>query len=205
MADATLRQLAVDFGSQLVPTIRNVWIDLVNDCPEKSGLGNHFDTSDNFTIQIRGTKRWQLQGPTEEGIALARKHLALRLPATPILQTESEVFEFVVHEGEMLYIPLFWMHDGVATSDSQSASFVLNAESWIDAVYFLCWHIADLENWSYPLPRVPRGESTNISSCAAPEIIGDLVSALRSTSFCPDRMMSEWYKSRSDRMIGEPK
>lgn len=206
LAEPKLRTLASDFGLQTVPTIRNVWVDLVIGGNSLTGIGNHFDTSDNFTIQIQGTKYWTLRCPTAEGIAIARKYLALRLPGTPILPTEPEVYEFEVHEGDMLYIPLFWMHSGTAASTSRSASIVLNGESWIDAIYFLCWQLADLGNWSFPLPRSLGSEGTdNPCLTAPPDIIESLVSALRSDDFGADRLISEWYKGRAERMIGHIK
>ena len=91
------------------------------------GIGSHFDHSDNFVLQQSGTKVWTLSPPS----ALARTEIARRMlnvsgvgPA-PTLAEESVSYE--LGPGDLLYIPLFWIHSGVSRQASLSLSLVCPA------------------------------------------------------------------------------
>ncbi len=73
---------------------------------EGGGVGPHFDSYDVFLLQASGSRRWQI-GP--------QKDLSLQ-PDVPlkILQNFQPTQEFVLHAGDMLYLPPRYAHDGVA-------------------------------------------------------------------------------------------
>lgn len=73
------------------------------------GVGAHFDSYDVFLLQGAGKRRWQIS---------ARRDLALK-PGMPlkILQRFRPDQEWVLEEGDMLYLPPSFAHNGVAESD----------------------------------------------------------------------------------------
>lgn len=91
------------------------------------GVGSHFDHSDNFVLQQSGVKVWTLCPPK----VLARTEMAKRMlnvsgvGAAPTTADESISFE--LEPGDLLYIPLFWVHSGVSRQASLSFSLVCPA------------------------------------------------------------------------------
>ena len=70
------------------------------------GVGAHFDSYDVFLFQASGSRRWKIS---------KQKDLTLQ-PDKPlkILQNFVPDEEFVLHAGDMLYLPPRYAHDGVA-------------------------------------------------------------------------------------------
>ncbi len=70
------------------------------------GVGAHFDSYDVFLLQASGSRRWKIS---------KQKDLTLQ-PDKPlkILQNFEPEDEFVLHAGDMLYLPPRYAHDGVA-------------------------------------------------------------------------------------------
>ena len=75
------------------------------------GVGPHFDSYDVFLFQASGSRRWRIS---------AQKDLSLQ-PDVPlkILQNFQAEQEFVLHAGDMLYLPPRYAHDGVAVEAEQ--------------------------------------------------------------------------------------
>ena len=70
------------------------------------GVGPHFDSYDVFLLQASGSRRWQIG---------AQRDLSLREDAPlKILRDFQPQQEFVLHAGDMLYLPPRYAHDGVA-------------------------------------------------------------------------------------------
>ena len=70
------------------------------------GVGPHFDSYDVFLLQASGQRRWRIGAQKDftlqEGVPLK------------ILQHFEPTEEFVLHAGDMLYLPPRYAHDGVA-------------------------------------------------------------------------------------------
>lgn len=79
---------------------------MVSLATEGGGVGPHFDSYDVFLLQASGSRRWRIG---------AQKDLTLQ-PDAPlkILQHFQPDEEFVLHAGDMLYLPPRFAHDGVA-------------------------------------------------------------------------------------------
>lgn len=75
------------------------------------GVGAHFDQYDVFLIQGLGTRRWQLGGLCDADTPLLA-HDGLRL-----LAEFDTVEDWVLHPGDILYVPPRLAHKGVALSD----------------------------------------------------------------------------------------
>lgn len=73
------------------------------------GVGPHFDSYDVFLLQGSGKRRWQIS---------AQKDLTL-VPDMPlkILKRFRSEEEWVLEEGDMLYLPPHYAHNGVAETD----------------------------------------------------------------------------------------
>lgn len=111
--------------------------------PGHRGVQPHFDTQENFILQVEGTKHWkvypaQRELPPVEGsyLPVARE----KLPA-PLLETE-------LHPGDVLYIPRGFVHEARATD---SASLHITVD-----VHVRTWHDLLSDMLSALAAREPR-------------------------------------------------
>jgi 50S ribosomal protein L16 3-hydroxylase len=107
----------------------SAWFDGVRTY-STSGIGSHFDHSDNFVLQQTGVKHWTLSPPDVLPKAdVARRMLnAPGIGSFPIVAANSVSFE--LEPGDFLYLPLFWVHSGVSKGASLSVSLVCPAVSF---------------------------------------------------------------------------
>jgi 50S ribosomal protein L16 3-hydroxylase len=119
-----LRRLA-DHYAKLFGTPK-AWFDGVRTYSD-SGIGAHFDHSDNFVLQQTGVKLWTLAPPdTLKKADVARRMLnAPGVGSAEISQGASITFE--LEPGDLLYLPLLWVHSGVSIGESLSVSLVCPA------------------------------------------------------------------------------
>lgn len=101
--DAAVHQLLQQF--RFVPDAR---LDdlMISWATPGGGVGPHFDSYDVFLFQASGSRRWKIG---------QQKDLTLQhgVPLK-ILQNFEPEQEFVLHAGDMLYLPPRYAHDGVA-------------------------------------------------------------------------------------------
>ena len=69
---------------------------------------SHYDASHNFLVQILGTKRLLLMPPNSVEM-YPETHPAHR-QIQPLPRQQAQVLEVVLHPGDMVYIPPFWIH-----------------------------------------------------------------------------------------------
>ena len=130
------------------------WFDMVETKRGSSGgIGSHFDDSDNFVLQQSGRKRWLLHPPSE----LTSDELARRMLEDATVgdgYMPDDALELELEPGDLLYIPIFWIHWGMSESDSLSLSLVCNttnvARSLLDPLAGMLRARRDF--WE-PLPR----------------------------------------------------
>lgn len=109
---------------------------------DQSAFGKHWDTHDVFIIQLMGEKRWQLFPPT---LPLPLSHqtsqqLQHQAPTTPSA-------DYVLHEGDILYIPRGWWHNVMPLNvDTLHLSVGTYAPTLTD---YLLWAL------STALPKIP--------------------------------------------------
>lgn len=98
-ADALMREFS------FVPLARldDVMVSLA---PPGAGVGPHFDSYDVFLLQGSGQRRWRVS---------AQRDLDL-VPDAPlkILERFAPAQEWVLGPGDMLYLPPYYAHDGIA-------------------------------------------------------------------------------------------
>ena len=73
---------------------------------EGGGVGPHFDSYDVFLLQASGSRRWRIGRQTDLS-------LCADLPLKILRHFQPE-HEYVLHAGDMLYLPPRYAHDGVA-------------------------------------------------------------------------------------------
>lgn len=130
------------------------WFDAIRTY-SSSGIGAHFDHSDNFVLQQSGTKEWRLAPPTH----IDQADIVKRMAGVPGVggheMPEDDSLHFTVEPGDLLYIPLFWLHSGVSHEASLSLSLVCPAVSLQAAVLPLLARIAKSRAIGYqPVPAL---------------------------------------------------
>ena len=105
------------------------WFDAIKtEEQNNAGIGIHFDHSDNFVLQQQGNKYWQLASEKYIPNELKAKRMLLRNhPGDFYFPNESDTVSFVLKPGDLLYIPLNWIHDGHSNALSLSISLVCPA------------------------------------------------------------------------------
>jgi 50S ribosomal protein L16 3-hydroxylase len=94
---------------------------MVSYAPSGGGVGPHFDSYDVFLLQLAGTRRWRIG---------SQRDLSLREDAPlKILRRFLPQREFLLHPGDMLYLPPNYAHDGVAVDDALTCSIGFRAPS----------------------------------------------------------------------------
>jgi len=86
---------------------------MISIASEGGGVGPHFDSYDVFLLQASGSRRWRISAQTDLSL---REGLPLK-----ILRRFSAQQEFVLHAGDMLYLPPRYAHDGVAVGRQDAA------------------------------------------------------------------------------------
>lgn len=94
---------------------------MVSFATDGGGVGPHFDSYDVFLIQLQGQRRWRIG-------RLRDPQLQPNVPLKILSHFEPEQ-EWVLEEGDMLYLPPRWAHDGVAQGECMTCSIGFRAAS----------------------------------------------------------------------------
>jgi 50S ribosomal protein L16 3-hydroxylase len=96
---------------------------MVSYAPPGGGVGAHVDAYDVFLLQGLGRRRWRIGGRRLDDPAW--------LPDQPLklLADFVPAEEHVLEEGDMLYLPPGWAHDGIAETDCLTFSVGFRAPS----------------------------------------------------------------------------
>jgi ribosomal protein L16 Arg81 hydroxylase len=107
-----------------------------------SGTRCHFDTLENFTIQLRGAKTWRLhpnghvKAPLENWVTgyelTAEMELYCRVPMPKDMPGRAEKIE--LRPGDILYLPRGYWHSAAASGDSVSLFLGFPATPCVDFV-----------------------------------------------------------------------
>ncbi|QTE02468.1 JmjC domain-containing protein [Streptomyces cyanogenus] len=135
------------------------WFDAIRTYA-RSGIGAHFDHSDNFVLQQNGTKEWTLASSEH----LDRQDVVRRMMNHPGVGAhdlpDGDSVRFTVGPGDLLYIPLLWLHSGVSRGDSLSVSLVCPAVSLQAAVLPLLAQVLRARGVGHqPVPALHTGLS----------------------------------------------
>ena len=108
---------------------------MVSFAPEHGGVGPHADNYDVFLIQGPGRRRWRISHQP-----CGDEQLIPDLPLRVLKDFQPEE-EWVLEEGDMLYLPPGVVHDGVALEDCITISVGFRAPSKVD---LLSQHFAEI-------------------------------------------------------------
>jgi 50S ribosomal protein L16 3-hydroxylase len=141
--------------------VPKVWFDGIRTY-SASGIGSHFDHSDNFVLQQEGVKDWSLAPPKY----LDHDQIVRRMLNQPDVGSqpmpEDDVVRFTVEAGDLLYIPLLWIHSGVSHAESLSISLVCPAVSLYSAVMPFLTQVMKNSGLGYqPVPALHHQLSAN--------------------------------------------
>jgi len=152
---AELEAASRDFAA--MTSCRRVWFDGVH-AVDGSGIGCHYDHSDNFVLQQSGRKVWRLHSPAHFPQDELRDRMLDR-PEAGMSHMPDDAFEYVLDAGDVLYIPLFWAHWGVSVGPSLSTSIVYNADNALDVLLpELRKALSDDPTWWRPMPVRPTSQ-----------------------------------------------
>ena len=98
---------------------------------ETQGFAPHWDDIEAFVIQLEGKKRWRVYEPRKECEVLPR-YSSLNLSQEEV---GSPVLDVVLEEGDLLYFPRGFIHQGEATADTHSLHVTISSyqkNAWVD-------------------------------------------------------------------------
>ncbi|WP_236241969.1 JmjC domain-containing protein [Streptomyces sp. CC228A] len=99
----------------------------------EEGFGTHWDDHDVVVLQLEGSKRWKIFGPT-------RQAPAWRDVEAPEVPTGEPIADTVLTPGDLLYLPRGWWH--AVSADQGSASlhltFGLATQTGAEFLGWLC-------------------------------------------------------------------
>lgn len=143
------------------------WCDAIR-TNGSTGIGAHFDHSDNFVLQQQGSKRWRLSSvdhlPPDQVTARLRGDQGVGAA-----DVEDDAFEVNLGPGDILYIPLLWAHEGVGlTENSLSVSIVCPVVTVYSAV--MAGVAAALKSTPSTHRPLPLGPTTTWSASRMAEV-----------------------------------
>lgn len=137
--------------------------------PNSQGLSRHCDDHCVFVCQLMGVKEWKIF--SRSGLQLPRLYEANdSLPVSEVeIQAMGRSKQFLLHEGDVLYIPRGFPHEARTTSnEGGSAGFSLHLTLAIEVEPPFEWegflHVA-LNHWSEKQrePQRPSSDSMSLS------------------------------------------
>ena len=101
---------------------------MVSFSPEHGTVGPHADNYDVFIIQGPGRRLWQISHQ-----ASGEEHLIPNIPLRVLKDFKPEQ-EWILEEGDMLYIPPGVVHNGISLEDSINISVGFRAPTKVDLI-----------------------------------------------------------------------
>jgi ribosomal protein L16 Arg81 hydroxylase len=136
----------------------------------QSGLGTHFDTTDVFTIQIEGQRKWTVEDHADVRSVLQLTTRPDWYPAKEI-GFQGSTREITLQAGDALYVPAYCVHRVTGISWSVSVAMGLRAFNEIDVVEHLLETIRLQHFAEYPPLRSESESSGDAQADAKSELI----------------------------------
>ena len=167
--------------------VSDSYFDGVLTADRGQSIGCHYDDSDNFVLQQEGVKEWRLHSP--DIIPAEERRLRLiKRPGIGNMHMPPTGDIYRLEPGDLLYIPLTWIHWGTAEGASTSISWVCPSHSPFTALWPLLQR--ELEHdpaWFEPWPRATTGldDLTDrvrelLEGLTRPPLVERLLSGMRS-------------------------
>ncbi|MGK5532088.1 cupin domain-containing protein [Streptomyces sp. URMC 129] len=136
----------------------------------EEGFGTHWDDHDVVVLQLEGSKRWKIYGPT-------RQAPAWRDVEAPEIPTGAPIADIVLAPGDVLYLPRGWWHAVSADQGTTSLHLTFGLATHTGAE-FLGWLCDDLRASTTVRADVPRfgtaEERTDYLSLLRKEVLAAL-------------------------------
>ena len=153
--DLDAEELAVSFANFLGVPRSKVAINLFA-TPQEGGTSWHFDANENFTIQLRGTKRWWI-APNESIAFPPENHILGATPSASLAQCSrgplrtdppqpSQIVD--LKPGEMLYVPRGFWHCTEALTECWSLNLCCGQLMWATVICEALYEqLTSIESW----------------------------------------------------------
>lgn len=169
----SLRKLVTNLAADLQQTFQtNLYVTPAN----SQGFSPHYDTHDVFVLQFHGKKTWRIY---DNVLPLADSSQSFKKGEYDVGKV---VDEFVLHQGDTLYIPRGVPHDAFC-EDGASGHITLgmNAKTWAEQI---ANKLLEASKDHLALRRYPRfkysGEESNEHEKQVMGIVNELILGLRS-------------------------
>lgn len=99
--------------------------------PNFHGVKPHYDTQENFLLQVEGTKQWKVYPPLEELPPVEGSYAPV-----PRERLAEPICEAVLEPGDVLYIPRGFVHEGRAEGKpSLHITVDIHVRTWYDFLH----------------------------------------------------------------------
>ncbi|MFF2747736.1 cupin domain-containing protein [Kitasatospora sp. NPDC058048] len=158
---------------------------------EQEGFGRHWDDHAVVVVQQYGAKHWRLWEPTRQ----APTFRDVEAPQEP----EGEpVADFVLHPGDVLYLPRGWWHSVTADQGTESLHLTFGLVAQTGAI-LLGWLVDELHESSAVRTDVPLHASPTEKAA----YLTDLRTAVLTALSDPD-LIDHWARSTGTTHFGRP-
>jgi ribosomal protein L16 Arg81 hydroxylase len=195
--------LIVDHVNRMVPRVRQLAaaceealkaptnVNLYAGWRSQKGFDLHWDEHDTMILQLSGRKRWAVYHPT-------RTHPLKEDVAPAEEPNEDPVWEGILEDGDMIYMPRGWWHVAYAL-DEPSLHLTLGFKT-LSGVDFLEWVVAALRQHPEVRANVPRlaGEG------ARQRYVGDLRRLLNEAMDAEDAL-ARFLRNWDSRQYAQPR
>ena len=99
--------------------------------PNFQGVKPHYDTQENFLLQVEGSKHWKVYKPLQEFPPVEGSYATV-----PREKLSEPICETVLNPGDALYIPRGFVHEGIADDKpSLHITVDVHVRTWFDFLY----------------------------------------------------------------------
>lgn len=158
---------------------------------EQEGFGQHWDDHDVVVVQQYGAKRWRLWEPT-------RQTPTFRDVDSPEEPEGEPVADFVLHPGDVLYLPRGWWHSVTADQGTESLHLTFGLVAQTGAT-LVGWLVDELHESTVLRMDVPRHAEAEAKAAYQ----NDLRTAVLTALSDPD-LIDRWARSTGTTHFGRP-
>ncbi|MFI0212460.1 cupin domain-containing protein [Streptomyces diastaticus] len=161
-----------DLADELARWLRHsIQVNAYASWTSREGFGTHWDDHDVVVLQIEGSKRWRLFGPT-------RQMPMYRDVATPEEPPAELVAELILQAGDILYLPRGWWHAVTADQGTHSLHLTCGISPPHTANLLLAWLADELLTSNLFRADVPLHAAEQDQAAFVAALTKEMVAAL---------------------------
>ncbi|MET9607242.1 cupin domain-containing protein [Streptomyces sp. NPDC006512] len=158
----------------------------------EEGFGTHWDDHDVVVLQLEGSKRWKIYGPT-------RQSPAWRDVEAPKAPTSEPIADIVLTAGDLLYLPRGWWHAVSADQGTASLHLTFGLATQTGAE-FLGWLCDDLRTSATVRSDIPRFSTPEERMDYLASVRKEVLAALEDPA-----VLDRWERSLDTTHPGHPR